>query len=349
MTTDGPRYTLHQLAVFVAVGETGSVSAAAARLHLSASAVSASITDLERTLGVQLCVRRRAKGVHLTPTGEDVLLRARTVLQDAAVLEHTARGQVGVVGPVRVGCYPSLGPTVLPALVEGFAREHPAAYVQVHEADQDTLRFHLDRGELDLAIVYDLDLPATWEIEVLHRRSPSIILRADHPIALAHVDGIDPVDLAEQPLVLRDAPPSSFHAFRVCTLAGFTPRVAYRSANSSPCGPSSAGGWGGPSSSSGRPWTARTPATDWPSCPSGDPSSRTWECASPTAQGASRADPHGPSPPSRAVSWAGLHPGQRHCEEQPQKLTGKCRLSAVGQPTRLEGPAQRRVRKAFSS
>jgi DNA-binding transcriptional LysR family regulator len=68
-----PRFTLHHLEVLVAVAETGTVSAAAERLHLSASAVSSAITELENRLGAVLTVRRRAKGVRLTATGSAAL------------------------------------------------------------------------------------------------------------------------------------------------------------------------------------------------------------------------------------------------------------------------------------
>ena len=68
-----PAYTLQQLAAFVAVADTGSIAAAAARLQLSPSAVRASLGDLERALGTHLAVRQRAKGVELTSAGKVVL------------------------------------------------------------------------------------------------------------------------------------------------------------------------------------------------------------------------------------------------------------------------------------
>ncbi|RZK84403.1 MAG: LysR family transcriptional regulator, partial [Rhodococcus sp. (in: high G+C Gram-positive bacteria)] len=82
-----PVYTMRQLAAFVAVAETGTISGAAERMHLSQSALSAAVTDLEKALKAQLCVRRRARGVQLTPTGEAVLSRARALLQQAGELQ----------------------------------------------------------------------------------------------------------------------------------------------------------------------------------------------------------------------------------------------------------------------
>ena len=59
--------SLRQLAHFVAVAEDGTISGAAERLIMSSSALSASITELERALGADLLVRRRAQGVSSRP------------------------------------------------------------------------------------------------------------------------------------------------------------------------------------------------------------------------------------------------------------------------------------------
>lgn len=54
-----PTFTMRQLAAFVAVAETGTISGAAERLRLSQSALSAALTDLEKSLQMQLAVRGR--------------------------------------------------------------------------------------------------------------------------------------------------------------------------------------------------------------------------------------------------------------------------------------------------
>src|SRR5688572_18063523 len=154
---------MNQLAAFVAVAEAGTISAAAEKLHSSPSALSAAVTELERALQAQLLRRRKAKGVSLTPPGEAVLSRARALLHQASELEADARGEErGVSGLVRLGCYPSLAPTVLPALISDFTGTHPDARLEVHENTQDQLSSGLDSGELDLAIVYDIDLDPSW-------------------------------------------------------------------------------------------------------------------------------------------------------------------------------------------
>lgn len=219
---------MNQLSAFVAVAEAGTISGAAERLHVSPSALSASVSELERHLQTQLLHRRKAKGVSLTATGELILPRARYLLHQASELEADARGEDrGVVGMVRLGCYPSLAPTVLPSLVEEFTGRHPSVRLEVHELTQDQLTHRLENGDLDLAIMYDLDLAATWRTATLRHLRPRVFLPAQHRLA----DSRGPIDLShlrKDPMVLLDAPPSGNHAFECCARAGFTPRIAHR-------------------------------------------------------------------------------------------------------------------------
>lgn len=111
----GGELSLRQLAHFVAVAEEGTISGAAERLYMSQSALSGSITKLERALGADLLVRRRAQGVSITPVGVMILERAKRLLGDTAELAYLARGDGrDLVGPLVVGCFVTLAPTVLP-------------------------------------------------------------------------------------------------------------------------------------------------------------------------------------------------------------------------------------------
>ncbi|PID96807.1 MAG: LysR family transcriptional regulator [Actinomycetales bacterium] len=238
-----PAYTLHQLAAFVAVADTGSIAAAANRLQLSPSAVRASLGDLERVLGAHLAVRQRAKGVELTSAGKAVLATARIVLAQALDLESDIRGEPGqVTGVLTIGCYSTLGPTVLPPLLEVFRRRHPAVRIELREDTLDALRGAIDARDVDVAMAYDIDLPRHWDRVVWHRSAPRVHLPADHPQVQMHQldsdrDPAEPVgtvrlhDLADEPMVLLDIPPSREHVLDVCRSAGLDPRIALRTGN----------------------------------------------------------------------------------------------------------------------
>lgn len=123
--TTTPGYTLDQLAVLLAVVETGSFSAAGRRLRRAQSAVSHAIANLERHLDARLLERGRRRA---TPTaaGQALLPRARAVLAEASALTATARRLAGGVEPVVSLAVDALFPAeaLWPAL-RAFQRRYP--------------------------------------------------------------------------------------------------------------------------------------------------------------------------------------------------------------------------------
>src|SRR6266496_1044695 len=178
-----PRFSLRQLQYFVAIAENGTLSGAAGRLHVSQPTLSQALTDLERALTVQLCVRRKAHGVTLTPSGVQVLHQARQLLRQAEDLHNTAAGDGQLTGVLSVGCYVTFAPTVLPPLLQGFGVAHPEVTLDFTEDTQDVLQHRLLTGELDVAILYDMEIPPELARTVLYTVRPHILLPADHPMA----------------------------------------------------------------------------------------------------------------------------------------------------------------------
>src|SRR5947199_7003116 len=106
--------TVARLRAFVAVADTGSVRAAAARLVLTESAVSASIAALAKDVGVNL-VRREGRGLRLTPAGERYAADARTILGLHERALRAARGEdEPASGVLRIGATTAVGEFLLP-------------------------------------------------------------------------------------------------------------------------------------------------------------------------------------------------------------------------------------------
>ena len=76
-TMSGMKFTLRQLAYFIAAAETGSITQASKRASISQPAISTAISHIERELEVQLFLRHHAQGLSLTPAGR-ALLRERS-------------------------------------------------------------------------------------------------------------------------------------------------------------------------------------------------------------------------------------------------------------------------------
>ena len=73
------RLTLKQIRYFLAAAETGQFSAAAVQVHVTQTAITASIRELEQTLNVALFERRHASGVELTPDGQRFMQHALSI------------------------------------------------------------------------------------------------------------------------------------------------------------------------------------------------------------------------------------------------------------------------------
>src|SRR5438445_10383096 len=101
--------SLKQIQYFLAAAETGQFSAAATKVHVTQTAITAAIKELERALGVALFLRHHASGVSLTVDGQKFLHHAYSIaaavnsaLQDPGLIRQN------VSGKVRVGATPSI-------------------------------------------------------------------------------------------------------------------------------------------------------------------------------------------------------------------------------------------------
>ena len=77
------RFTFRQLEYFVAAGETGSITLASERIHISQPSISTAISNLETELGVRLFIRHHAQGLSLTPAGRRLLHEVKGLLAQA--------------------------------------------------------------------------------------------------------------------------------------------------------------------------------------------------------------------------------------------------------------------------
>ncbi|WP_326835293.1 LysR family transcriptional regulator [Amycolatopsis rhabdoformis] len=219
--------TLRQLEYFVATVELGTLSAAAAHFHISQTAVSLAITQLEKALDVQVLVRRPAKPPTPTAAGRQLLTDARRVLSDAGELESAVRtvGQE-VSGRLAVGCFPTITPFVMGRLLEALQERHPDLSIDLVEDSVRGLQRKLTEGACDVAIMYDIGLEPGITTVPLYSCPPYAVLPADHP--LAHHTSVRAADLIHEPLIMIDLPPSADFFADLLTRAGHTPDIRFR-------------------------------------------------------------------------------------------------------------------------
>lgn len=223
-----PDLTLVQLRYFVAAATRRSMTEASLDLHVAQSAVSTAIAQLERTLGVQLFVRQRSKGLAMTDAGEQLLRDAQSLLSQVDEMTDAVRGQHhDVRGTLRLACFVTLAPFVLPRLISRVEQEHPDLRVEIIEADVDGTVELLLSGSVEGAIAYDFGEVHDLAFDHLYAAPPHVILSSEHP--LARRTRLRLAELAGQDLVLLDLPHSREYFLGMLRDAGVDPQIRYSS------------------------------------------------------------------------------------------------------------------------
>lgn len=224
------RFTLRQLEYFVAAGETGSVTLASERIHISQPSISTAITHLEKELGAQLFIRHHAQGLSLTPVGRDMLREAKAVIAQAESL-YTVASETGLQlrGTLSVGCMVTLAPMLVPELAHAFAQAFPATRIRHVEGNQENLIESLRRSETDVGITYDLSVPDDVLFTPLADLPPHVLVAESHPFARRPAVSLE--ELVSEPMILLDLPLSREYFLALFMKDGLQPSVVARSAH----------------------------------------------------------------------------------------------------------------------
>lgn len=163
-----------RMRAFLAVAETGSVRAAAARLVVTESAVSAAVAALTAEVGVPLA-ERHGRGVRLTAAGQTFAGYARTILglQEEAIAAARSHGDPGL-GRLRVAAVTTAGEHVLPPLLAAFLRRYPDIDLTLDVGTRDQVWAMLAAHEADLVIAGRP--PRTLEVLVRAVRDNELIV-----------------------------------------------------------------------------------------------------------------------------------------------------------------------------
>lgn len=139
------------LKTLVAIAESGSVTAAAARVGRSPGAVSMQLKKLEETLGRPLFARSR-QGMTPNADGERLLTYARRIIAlNREALDSFRAPELS--GEIRIGTVEFGGMRRLSPVLADFARSHPRVMVDVVMGSSAQLAAQLDEGRLDLAVL----------------------------------------------------------------------------------------------------------------------------------------------------------------------------------------------------
>ncbi|MEU7167668.1 LysR substrate-binding domain-containing protein [Streptomyces morookaense] len=175
--------SLAQLRAFVAVAEHLHFRDAATAIGMSQPALSGAVSALEESLGIQL-LERTTRKVLLSPAGERLAARARTVLDAVgAFLEEADAARAPFTGVLRLGVIPTVAPYLLPTVLRLVHDCYPDLDLQVHEEQTASLLDGLTQGRLDLLLLaVPLGAPGVTELP-LFDEDFVLVMPNDHWLA----------------------------------------------------------------------------------------------------------------------------------------------------------------------
>jgi DNA-binding transcriptional LysR family regulator len=222
------RMDLKRLRTFVTVADVGTVSKAALRLHISQSALSRQIADLEYECGFKL-FDRIGRRLLLTTRGEQLLADCRGVLgQVGSLAERMEQLKRGDSGVLKLAAPPQTIESVLTEFLPRYAKSFPNVRVKLTEAlgmDQVPL---LERGEVHIGIRHDQGVNPWFEGFALP--SDDVLAACARSLPLGREGMIDVVSLASHPLLLLDSGYSVRRLFNAaCRLADVEPDILLES------------------------------------------------------------------------------------------------------------------------
>ncbi len=220
---------LHQLRYFVAIVETGSVTGAAQRCHISQPSISQQLNKLEDSVNKKLFLRVKGKLI-LTDAGEVLYTQAQKILLGVEEAKRRISDSDDASGGmVSIGILPTLAPYILPGTLRALSEKYPEAMVTVREDISEVLVDAAQRGELDILIdVLPFD-DEYLHVESLFRDEFYFAAHRDNP--LAKQDSIAITAIEDVPFILM----GNIHCMtqqieRYCFSEFFTPKVLFQAA-----------------------------------------------------------------------------------------------------------------------
>jgi LysR family transcriptional regulator, hydrogen peroxide-inducible genes activator len=169
---------------------------------VSQPTLSAQLKKLEEYLGVQL-IERAPKRVSLTAAGEEIVERARRIIDASEEIIELAKGHRDpLAGRIKLALLPTIGPYLLPIVAGKLRKQLPRLELMLYEYQTDTMLEKLHSGEIDVGILaFPVPMDGLDSRE-LYREPFTVALPAAHKLAQKQSIKVD--DLANETLLLLE-------------------------------------------------------------------------------------------------------------------------------------------------
>lgn len=175
--------SLRQLRAFVAVYHLRKLTAAAQRLHVTQSAVSVMLREMEQGLGCRL-FDRTTRALQPTPAADEALVLAERILRDLDLLGAGLRDLSDARrGRVRVAVTPTLAAIILPPVVRRFVDAYPGVQLTVDDCAPELFVSRVLREDVDFGIGSPERAAVDVDVQTLMRDHLAFVCRPDHPLA----------------------------------------------------------------------------------------------------------------------------------------------------------------------
>ncbi len=174
---------LRHLVVAATIAQRGSIREASAVLYLTQPAMSRSLAELERALGVQL-FDRGPKGMTVTAAGAPLITHMQLVASEVgSLLRHADEIVDGRSGEVRVGTLLAGTADILPNAVFEVTQRFPGLRIAISEGTPDRLHEDLMSGQVDFVVgrVTPLASMPGVDVEPLHDDEVHVVCTPSHP------------------------------------------------------------------------------------------------------------------------------------------------------------------------
>lgn len=202
---------LRSLNYFLEIAREGSMTKAAEKLHVSQSALSKQMAELENELGKSLFKRIRT-GILLTDEGMLLKQRAEDILEMVEKTSGEFKAMDNIQGgDIYIGCAESFLIGHIAAAIREFKKAYPMLKFHIYSGDTEPLAEKLDRGMLDLAVIAETpDLSKYNYIELPGEDAWGLIMKKDHPLAsktFIEADDLTGIDLmCSRQAIVSDLP-----------------------------------------------------------------------------------------------------------------------------------------------
>lgn len=174
--------TIKQLKALVAVYKSGSFTSAADALHVTQSALSVLIKDLEINIGTRL-FNRTSRRVEPTKSGRQLIMAANRMLSELECAVRNARDAQSGTQQLILGCPPMAAATFVPEIIADLRARAPNLRVVVRDIRPDEIAEATIAGELDLGLGSFGEPPSPLARSVIAHQDLVLIASSKNPLS----------------------------------------------------------------------------------------------------------------------------------------------------------------------